>query len=276
MNQRKLNYGLGTTWNFETEGRPTDSSDVSKLVELSLDHGTSFNGFGLQSTLRAQRIRPDGNTAWSDRLSLNSQLLAPVQNPRRELERLRDGRWHRSHRHQKPIRLCAGTPWHLRPTIRRLHHRWIVQCYYPIRHPRIAFDGVPVTHSMNLRADYRKGPYTFSYLAKYDLRNSIWYDKEWEIALAAGTFEPFIVSREFPSDFRMGIRFRINSFVDRLQQRNPKEKALKVVRAPSPREESPRKVNSTVTSRLFQITQRFVAMRARTQQYDPNVIHLDR
>ncbi|MEZ5163697.1 MAG: hypothetical protein R2688_08085, partial [Fimbriimonadaceae bacterium] len=222
MNQRKLNYGLGTTWNFETEGRPTDSSDVSKLVELSLDHGTSFNGFGLQSTLRAQRIRPDGNTAWSDRLSLNSQLLAPVQNL--------GGNWNAFGMVDGIGLIGTKNQYgYVRGTLgifgRPFEGFIIGGSYSAITQfgtPEFAFDGVPVTHSMNLRADYRKGPYTFSYLAKYDLRNSIWYDKEWEIALAAGTFEPFIVSREFPSDFRMGIRFRINSFVDRLQQRNPK------------------------------------------------------
>lgn len=222
MNQQKLNYGLGTTWNFETEARPTDSTDVSKLIELSFDHGTRFNGFGLQSTARIQRIRPDGNTAWSDRLSINSQLMSPIQNL--------GGTW-------KGFGMIDGLGListdnqfgYLRGTLgvfgRPVNGITVGGTYSaisPFGTPEFGFDGVPVTHSMNLRADFRKGPFTFSYLAKYDLQSSFWYDKEWELAIAAGTFEPFIVSREFPSDFRMGIRFRINSFVDRLQQRNPK------------------------------------------------------
>ena len=81
------------------------------------------------------------------------------------------------------------------------------------------FDRLNMIEGLHFRADYRKGPYSLRYLAKYDLRASDWFDREWEVAFAAGAFEPYIQRREFPGDFVIGVRLRINEFTSRIQQR---------------------------------------------------------
>ena len=70
------------------------------------------------------------------------------------------------------------------------------------------------------RADYMVGPFTFRFLNKYNIDTKQWYDREYEIALVAREFEPYIIYRQFPSETRIGIRFRIDNLRDRLTRRS--------------------------------------------------------
>lgn len=86
--------------------------------------------------------------------------------------------------------------------------------------PDFAFDRIGMSQGMMFRADYDRKPYRLSYLGKYDLRSGRWIDHEWEIAFLAGTIEPFFQGRQFPREFRFGIRFRLDDFIERVQSRS--------------------------------------------------------
>ncbi len=84
--------------------------------------------------------------------------------------------------------------------------------------PDFQFDRLVAEQGYHLRADLNLGPTKISYLTKYD-RTLKWYDREYTISQVAGCFEPFILYRKFPSDYRFGLRLRLDDFYDILQRR---------------------------------------------------------
>jgi hypothetical protein len=84
--------------------------------------------------------------------------------------------------------------------------------------PDFQFDRLVAEQGFHLRADLNLGPTQISYLTKYD-RTLKWYDREYIISQVAGCFEPFILYRQFPSDYRFGLRLRLDNFYDMLQRR---------------------------------------------------------
>lgn len=217
--RRKLSYSLGTLWNLPTKGRVDEAESVSKLAELAYEFGGTIGDAGHRTNLRAQRIREE-NDPWVDRVNAQSTVHGP---------------W---------LKLHESTVLHTRADffgtlseknsygfaraeagfITNFGNGFRIGAGYAVGAetgtPDFAFDRLGATHVMLIRADYRLGPYAFSYLTKYDFGRKSWYDKEWEISIIAGSFEPFVARREFPSDFRLGVRFRITDVVGRLGQRN--------------------------------------------------------
>lgn len=91
--------------------------------------------------------------------------------------------------------------------------------------PAFAMDPVFADRMLSLRFDWNQMPSRFSVLAKYDLDSGKWFDHEIRFRQVAGSFEPFIVWRKFPSSFNVGVRFRIDELFDLVQRR----------RSPSPK-----------------------------------------
>ncbi len=85
--------------------------------------------------------------------------------------------------------------------------------------PDFPVDPLASRHGWLVRADYTRGPYFVRFLTKYDARRGGWYSNEYEIAIAADVFEPYIYSRDFPNTFQVGVRFRLDRFRDRVRAR---------------------------------------------------------
>jgi len=85
--------------------------------------------------------------------------------------------------------------------------------------PDFAIDGLYSRSAWHFRADYERGPYTLRYLAKYDEGLGGFYDYEYEAALVADVWEPFVMYRRFPSSFQFGVRLRLDEFRDILRRR---------------------------------------------------------
>lgn len=216
----KSSISLGTLWNSSTNGRSTNATEVSKLLDLAYEVGGKLGGGGYTATGRVQRIREGGNTPWIDRTYLDFAVLAP------------------------PLELGAGWQTHLRSDLLGTASKQgsfgafrteigftgplfdgltVGGAYvYAIQSgsPDFVFDRLAFGSGYVIRADYRKGPYTLRFLSKFDIGTKSWYDQEWELALAAGSFEPFMTRRSFPSDYRIGVRFRIDAFTNRLLDRD--------------------------------------------------------
>ncbi len=214
----KTSFSLGTLWNISSVGRLVDGSDISKLAEAAYEWGGPALGGGFLTTTRIQRIR-EGGGPWVDRGVIDATFLAP----RYEFApgvagHLRLDAFGTLGKNQYGfVRSELGVIGEPTPGV-LLGAAWVVG--RDVGEPDFLFDRLDFDSSMHLRADYVVGPYTLRYLAKYDLTRNSWYDREWEIALAAGSLEPFILRREFPTDFRVGVRFRIDAFTRRLEQRS--------------------------------------------------------
>ncbi len=220
FDERRVIYGVGSSWNLATSARPVDSETVSKAVDIVGQVGGPLGGLGSLTTVRLQHIRPSTTEPFVSRLSFLQTLVAPEMSlfPKVGLQLRSDS--------FLTLSQNGGYGW-LRGEVGAI--------FRPIEGVTIGsalsgtatfgrsdfvFDAPPFLNVFHFRADYRRGPYTLRYMTKFDLTSRRWYDREYEIALVAQGFEPFIQYRQFPSDYRIGIRFRLDNFAERLTQRN--------------------------------------------------------
>ncbi|MCG9896144.1 MAG: hypothetical protein MH204_11780, partial [Fimbriimonadaceae bacterium] len=85
--------------------------------------------------------------------------------------------------------------------------------------PQFGFDDLISRSGLHFRSDLNVGPYSLSWLGKYDLNRRAFFDREYEIALLADGFEPFLQYRQNPRSYQLGIRFRLDGVLDRIQSR---------------------------------------------------------
>lgn len=220
----KASWSMGTFWNVGTTARPLDFDGVSKAFELVGEFGGGFGDLAWVGTTRVQRVRPSTKGAWVDRAVADFSLLAPRFNF--------GGGWS-THARIDFFGTAGGSNQYgfaraelgvFGPVFPGLTAGFAFSKGGEFGTSDFAFDRLGVLEGMHFRADYQRGPYTVRYLAKYDLRSDLWFDREWEIALAAGSLEPFVVRREFPGDYRFGLRFRTDAFTNRLLDRDLKRK----------------------------------------------------
>jgi hypothetical protein len=219
MKTERKTFAAGTFWNQGTTGRPVDSETVSKRFDLVYERGGPMAGLGALGTVRAQSVRPDNQSPFVNRVLAEGTLLAP------------------------PLRISPRLDGHLRfdlfgsasengtfgwgrleaGLVYRPSSSFTFGVGYGVGSgsgsPDFAFDGLVATRVVSARADWQSGPYTVRYLAKYDVGRKLWYDKEYELAIVAKQFEPYLVYRQYPSETRIGIRFRIDNLRDRLTRR---------------------------------------------------------
>ncbi|MBL8068105.1 MAG: hypothetical protein JNM28_06625 [Armatimonadetes bacterium] len=220
IRDRKSSLTLGTHWNTSTNGRFTNGNEVSKAWDLAYELGGPLGGGGFVFTGRVERIRASGSSPWVDRAYLDMAVLMPPVELGGQLQsHIRAdlvGSFSKQNTFgagRAEIGLLYGLADGLTVGASYIH---AVQA----GDADFIFDQLAFGSGYVVRADYQRGPYTLRFLNKYDIGTKSWYDQEWEIAIAAGSLEPFMTRRSFPSDYRIGVRFRIDGFTNRLLDRN--------------------------------------------------------
>ncbi|MFY9233847.1 MAG: LptA/OstA family protein [Fimbriimonadaceae bacterium] len=74
-------------------------------------------------------------------------------------------------------------------------------------------------NAFHVRGDLDLGATKISVLAKYDFDRRRWFDHEYSISQTIGCLEPYVLWRQFPSDYRFGVRLRVDAFLDLLRKR---------------------------------------------------------
>ncbi|RYG37715.1 hypothetical protein EON81_05850 [bacterium] len=69
-----------------------------------------------------------------------------------------------------------------------------------------------------LRADLTLGGLRARYMLKYDTQRK-WYDREYSINQAIGCIEAFVLYRQYPQTYLVGVKLRVDQFVDLLQRK---------------------------------------------------------
>lgn len=218
----RVTYVLATEWSKSTFARPVITNDVSKEIEGIMETAGSVAGFGLRANARIQRIKGAPRAPFVNRAVTQLAALTPEWMVADGLGLHVRGDALGMYGQNKRfgwLRAQAALIW--RPS-----ESFTVGAAYSTSRmygtPDFGFDRLFYTAALHARADYWAGPYTVRYLVKYDPATRAVFDTEYELALVAEGFEPFIIFRQSPGDFRMGIRFRIDDFVGRLQRRNVK------------------------------------------------------
>jgi hypothetical protein len=216
---KRKSLNIGTAWNQSTTGRPQDSTNLSKAWEVIGEAGGTAGSLMGYVNARYQSIRPSTPDPFIERFEVQATIGSTPWHLTRNFDvvsRL-DGFGTANRRGTYGwVRGLAGLQW--RPN----RHLSLGAAYITGGDkgtPDFGFDPLYSESAFHVRADLKIGPYTARYLAKYDTNMKRWYDQEYEFALVMESFEPFVVVRGFPSDFRIGFRFRLDSLVARLQRR---------------------------------------------------------
>ncbi|HXH59748.1 MAG TPA: hypothetical protein VNI20_00160 [Fimbriimonadaceae bacterium] len=218
----RIVYSIASKWNTSTFARPEISNDVSKPAEAIVETGGSVAGFGLRMNARVQSIRDRASSPFVTRGVVRGTLLTPVVSLGKSLglQARLDAVAMRSEANSFGwARGLVSVLWS------PINGITLGAGYSDSRTtgtPDFLLDRLLYESAYHLRADYSRGPYTFRYLIKYVPQTGALLDSEYEIALVAESLQPFITYRKNPSDFRIGIRFRIDDFVGRLQRRSVK------------------------------------------------------
>jgi hypothetical protein len=215
----RLLYMAATRWNTSTSARPELLNDVTKAFEFVVESAGTVSGFALRANSRVQSIRRDTRSPFVDRLESQFAALTPM--------------WYLSENLGVQVRADLFTTYSENTEFGWLRGQ-VGLLYSPIAGvtmgvafsdshefgtPDFGFDRRLYDSAFHGRIDYARGPYTVRYLVKVDPKSGQFFDTEYELALVAEGFQPFVVYRQFPSDFRIGVRFRLDDFIGRLQRR---------------------------------------------------------
>ncbi len=215
----RLSYGVGSFWNRGTVARSPDATDVSKRIDLVYEIGGNAGGFGYVARTALQSVRPDSATPFRERALVGGTLSLPPLSfgddlaVRSRVDLFGTGSRFGAFGFARAEAGLVYCP----------NRDFAMGAAYvaggEAGRADFGYDRLGSKSAVHLRADYSRGPYTFRYLAKYDTATRLWYDREFELAIVAGPFEPFLQVRQFPSETRLGVRFRIDGLRDRIQQR---------------------------------------------------------
>ncbi len=216
---RRSSFGVATGWNRGTTARPEDSTEVSKALELSMEQGGRRGGMAWRGAVRLQSQRDGANQGFLGRTVAELTVLPrPVPVGRGLYLRAR-GDLFGTASGSGLYGWARGQVGVFAEPVEGVTLGAAYQMGTGRGRPDFRFDPLVGGDAVHLRVDYVRGPFTARYLRKYDLGRNTWYDQEYELAVVAGAFQPFLVFREFPSETRIGVRFRIDSFRDRVSSR---------------------------------------------------------
>lgn len=204
-------------WNNGATARPVSARNIYRPWEVSWTGATTRDGWSYQArtTVSETRLRPGEDSV--TRMGVTLASLAPNVRFGQLRTHLRFDAFGTVGEQQYGwLRGEAGLIWNPEP--------WItVGAAYmssaDAGRPDFPVDPLASRHGWLVRADYTRGPYFVRFLTKYDARRGGWYSNEYEIAIAADVFEPYIYSRDFPNTFQVGVRFRLDRFRDRVRAR---------------------------------------------------------
>lgn len=220
IGQARKSLTIKSSWNSGTSGRMPDASSISRPIDIGYEFSDKLGALSYRFDGHLQRVRPSASQPWSDRAVVGGTVLLPPVSLGQDwntTQRIDIGVLASDKNQFSFARAELGL---VSPDFDGIRIGAAYVRGFEFGSPDFDFDRLGLAHGAFLRMDYARGPYTLRYIWKYDLDSRTWYDREWEIALAAGPFEPFILRREFPQDYRFGVRFRLDDFVQRLQGRS--------------------------------------------------------
>jgi len=205
-----------TVWNQTLTDRDTNAA-FSKAGEAVYELGGSARGFGYIAQTRLQTINELGGP-FTTRLELVENLGAPpiqITPNLRTIARL-DSETFLGENNYGWLREFAGLAY-----IPFKQLRVSGGGYYSedAGTPAFPIDPLYSKVGFSLRGDLNLGPTKISYMEKYD-STMRWFDREYTVSQVVGCFEPYILYRENPSDYQLGLRLRLDNLTDLLTQRN--------------------------------------------------------
>ncbi|HVL38202.1 MAG TPA: hypothetical protein VM328_02315 [Fimbriimonadaceae bacterium] len=230
VSQSRDTMSVGSFWNLNVESR-RGTQTMSKPIELAYERSLPL---GAVSSIHQVRVHNIKEHRGPSRTRLMTQHLAGPG----------------------PVPLAKGLDAHLRLNASAFLngdslYGWgrlqVGAVYQPLPQLRLgaaymfagdmgdalyASDRLYSTRAWHLRGDLDLGPTRLSVLGKYDVGERRWYDHEYSLSQVIGCFEGYVLWRQFPSDYRFGLRLRADLFFEALQNRSFNRTTRQKARAP--------------------------------------------
>lgn len=223
LRARKSTLSIGSTLN-ETAIGLGFNTQISKIIDTAYEIGANVRGWGALGTVRFQTLK-ENNDAYSTRGSLRATFSSPLTRVTPTITQF----------NRVEIGSFVGTK----------QFTWaIVQSGLAYRPSRLwsfsaggfasqnfgtqefIADQLFATRGLIWRVDYQSRLTKFSFLRKWDV-NRKWYDQEYLVSQAVGCVEPYVLYRQFPGDFRVGVRLRLDDITDVFRNRSIDRNAVK-------------------------------------------------
>jgi len=217
VSARRQSLSVGTAWNEYPAARlQTDA--FTKPIELIYERADTFGGFGAYAQIRAQKIQELHGASENRVITSAAVLLPEIDFGRRVYTDIRlDGSAFTGDKNtfgwgHMQLGLVA------KPT-KYVRLGAAYELAFETGTPTFRSDRLFKTHSLDLRADLVLGPRKLSVLEKYDPLGKRWYDTEFQVSQVMSCVEPFLIYRQFPRGYAIGIRLRVDGLLDTIRRR---------------------------------------------------------
>lgn len=222
IRQPRKTWQISSDWNQGVSGRIGGGAVISKPFDLGFEAGGPAGKLGWLSTTRFQIIRSNISEPFRPRVVTFGGVSLPSAPLGKSLQwRTRlDG--YGTVSDKTTFGFLRGETGFVWTPDRRLRVGAAYVLGGEAGTPDYLWERLYSRHAFHWRVDANWGPVTLSYLWKYDFDKGDVYDREYVMSYVVGAFEPFIEYRKFPSNYQMGIRFRMDNLAERLTSRSVK------------------------------------------------------
>jgi hypothetical protein len=217
LKQRRETVAVGSSFNQGAVGRDVASRvRYNKPLELTYERNRAFPGFAVASTSRVQSI---GSQVDPYRVRFVSQYAVGLEPSviARNMTSL--------------VRLDSATflgkngfGWG-RLTLGATYRPWAPLALsaagigaFEYGNSELPIDELATKSGYVLRADANLGSTRIRLMHKWD-QDLGWFDREYSVYQVVGCMEAYVMYRQFTHDYRFGVKFRIDQFVNLLQRK---------------------------------------------------------
>lgn len=208
---------LSTQWNEVPQAR-FSSAPLSRAVDVTYEKGGAIGKFAHLSHMRGQLVR-EREDPFIARGVASTSLLFPDMKLGRQLTSY--SRLDASLFGGKDVfgwtRATVGVVYEPKPYLKL---STALTGGFEGGTPDFLADRLLSKNAAILRLDYSLGPRRFSAMTRYDAALR-WYTTEFAATQTIGCIDVFLLSRRMPREYRIGIRLRLDNFLNLFQRRNP-------------------------------------------------------
>ena len=232
---RRFDYGLETTWGADARDTTNSSAKINKPIEAMVQASGEVQGFGIFSLARAQQVQVGGGPT-INRLILEENLLTPSLSIARNLSVFAraDAAAFTGGNSYGWLRGQAGIVFQPSHNLRFGASYTAAKAHGT---PDFGYD-VPLRfRELSFRADLDFDTTQIRLLVKYDPSHQGVFDRELYLSRVVGCLEPYIVYRERPHKFFIGLKLPIARVFEHLSKEELDRKAaIRTTLSGTPRE----------------------------------------
>jgi len=215
LHRTRKSFGFDSLWNQSSTGR-SDPAHYTKPAEGVFETGGLLGTIGYYGQARLQTIRRN-DEATNTRLVLAGSAGLPSRTIGPHLSTLA----------RVDSSLFVGPNYGWARGIAGVVYRPVTQVTLStggyvsqdFGQSQYAIDPLYSKNGLVFRGDLNLGPTKISYMTKWDHALG-WFDREYTASQVVGCLEPFVVYRQNPNTYNIGLRFRLDEFYDLLRRRD--------------------------------------------------------